>query len=183
MPDRKFIFYIPRIADGISLLDHHTGVNVPFTYNTCAKPRLLRLLHALLGRYAVKPKSNECQPPSDGDPDATNPNPSTANLPTPRPLVVSKVPDCNLPLLIDVCDERSAVVDTEIEDTVLVRGLEVNAEEGGVRGFGNWRKIEAVEGRQHAELELDVVVRAGLKRYEAVVLPFRDLDFKGLHGY
>lgn len=133
--------------------------------------RLLCLLHALLSRCAVQPHSDECQPSSDCDPDTTNPDPGTADLPTPWPLVVGKMPDCDLPLFIDVRDERSAIVDTEVEDAVLIGGLEGSAEDGGVCGTRDGGEVEAVEGRQHAELKLDVVVRIGNEGSQVVVGP------------
>lgn len=89
---------------------------------------------------------------------------------------MGKVPDCDLPLLIDVCDERSAVVDAEVEDTVLIGGLESDTENGGVGGLSDGGEVQAVEGRKHAEFELDVVIRGGNEGNEVVVVPFRDLN-------
>ena len=94
---------------------------------------------------------------------------------------MGKVPDCDLPLLIDVCNEGSAVVDAEVEDTMLIGSLESDAEDGGVGGLRDGGEIEAVERRQHAELELDVVVRGGDKGHEAVVGPLGDLDLEVLY--
>jgi hypothetical protein len=43
---------------------------------------------------------------------------------------VRKVSDRDLPLLVDVCEKRAAVVDAEVEDAVLVWCLERDAEDG-----------------------------------------------------
>ena len=94
---------------------------------------------------------------------------------------MGKVPDCNLPLLINVCDKRSAVVDAEIENTVLIGSLESNTKDGGVGGLRDGGEVETVEGRQHAELELDVVVRSGDEGDEAVVVPLGDFNLEVLY--
>jgi hypothetical protein len=91
------------------------------------------------------------------------------------------MPDCDLPLLIDVCDEGAAVVDAEVEDAVLVGGLERDAKDGGVRGLRDWGKVEAVERRQHAEFKLDVVVCLRDEGGEVVLFPFGDLDLEVLY--
>jgi hypothetical protein len=162
----------------------HSRGKSPLRYNTPTNRLrcLLRLLHALFRRRAVQPDSDKSQPPSNRNPDTANPDPGAANLPAPRPLVVGKVPDCDLPLLVDVCNEGAAVVDAEVEDTVLIGGLEGDAEDGGVGGLRDGREVEAVEWRQHAELELNVVVRLRDKGSEVVLLPFGDLDLEVLHG-
>ena len=140
------------------------------------KTHLLRLLHALLCGRAVKPHSNERHEPSHGDPDTADPDPSAADLPTPGPLVVGEVADGDLPLLVDVGDEGAAVVDAEVEDAVLVGGLEGDAEDGGVGGCGDGRQVEAVEGRQHAEFQLDLIAGVWDEGLEAVADPLGDLD-------
>lgn len=91
------------------------------------------------------------------------------------------MPDCDLPLLIDVCDEGATVVDAEVEDTVLIGGLEGDAEDGGVRSLRDWRKVETVERRQHAELELDVVVCLRNEGRKVILLPFGDLHLEVLY--
>ena len=68
-----------------------------------------------------------------------------------------KVSDCDLPLLLNVGKEGTVVLDVEVEDTVLIRGLEGGAKDGRVCGLREGGEIDAVEGRQHAEFELDSV--------------------------
>lgn len=106
---------------------------------------LLRLLDARLSRLTIQPDSYKPDPAKNSDPDATNPNPCTANLPAPWPLVVGEVADSDLSLLIDIGQERTTVVDAEVEDSVLIRGLERDAENGCVGGLGYWGKVQSVE--------------------------------------
>ena len=89
---------------------------------------------------------------------------------------MGEVADGDLPLLVDVGDEGAAVVDAEVEDAVLVGRLEGDAEDGGVCGRGDGGEVEAVEGREHAELQLHLVARVGDEGLEAVVDPLGDLD-------
>jgi hypothetical protein len=125
---------------------------------TLAHTRLLHLLHTPLRRRTIQPQRDKRQPSNHRDPDAPNPDPRAANLPTPRPLVVRKVAHGNLALLVDVGEERAAVVDAEVEDAVLVGRLECNAEDGGICSLRDGGEVEALEGGQHAEFELQVVV-------------------------
>ena len=89
---------------------------------------------------------------------------------------MGEVPYCDLSLLVNVGKERSAVVDTEVENAVLIRCLEGNTENGSIRSLRDGRKVKTVEWRKHAEFELDVVIRGGNEGNEVVVVPFRDLN-------
>jgi hypothetical protein len=141
---------------------------------------LLRLLHTPLRRRTVQPQRHKRQPPSNRDPNTANPHPRTANLPTPRPLVVRKVADSDLALFINVGEERAAVVDAEVENAVLVGRLEGDAEDGGVCGLRNGGEVEALEGGEHAEFELDVVGGGGDEGLEVIVGVFGDFDLEVL---
>jgi hypothetical protein len=141
----------------------------------------LRLLnHIPFRRRTVQPDRDKCQPTGNGNPDTSNPDPRTANLPTPWPLVVGKVAYCDLPLLVDVCEEWAAVVDAEVEDTMLVGCLECDAENGGVCGLCHWGEVQALEGREHGKLELNVVGRGGGEGLEVIMVILGDLDLKVL---
>lgn len=94
-----------------------------------------------------------------------------------------KVADRYLPLLVDVCEEGAAVVDAEVEDAVLVWCLERDAEDGRVCGLCDGREVEALEGRQHAELELDVVGGGRGEGLEVVVGVLGDFDLEVLGKY
>lgn len=91
-----------------------------------------------------------------------------------------KVPDGDLPLLIDVGDEGAAVVDAEVEDSMLVGCPERDAENGCVCALCDRREIQALEGGEHAELKLNVVLGRGDEGSEVVVRVFRDFDLEVL---
>lgn len=91
-----------------------------------------------------------------------------------------KVPDRNLPLLVDVGEEGAAIVDAEVEDAMLIGSLEGHTEDGGVCGLGDGSEVKAVEGREHAEFELDGVSGGGEVGGEMVTLVFGDFDLEGL---
>ena len=108
--------------------------------HTFLKPLLLLHLLSLplLVRWLTpQPKRHKCYPTSNCDPNACDPYPPTANLPTARILIVCKMPDGDLLLYIHICDERPLVVDTKAEDPVLIRESERCAEECTVRGRRN----------------------------------------------
>lgn len=74
---------------------------------------------------------------------------------------MGKVSHGNLLLLLNVGEERSAVVDTEVEDTVLIGGLKGHTEDGGVLGLGQRGEIQAMEGRKHRKFELNCIRGSG----------------------
>ena len=131
--------------------------------------RLLRLLHTLLRGFTPQPQRHKRQPSPNRDPNTPNPDPRAANLPTPRPLVVRKVADRDLSLLVDVREEGAAVVDAEVEDAVLIGCFERDAEDCGVCSLRDGGEVEALEGGEHAEFELDVVGGGGGEGDEVVV--------------
>jgi hypothetical protein len=118
---------------------------------------LLRLLGLGLIRLAVEPDSDEDQPASGCNTNASDPGVGTADDETARPLVVSKVADSDGLLLIDVAEERTLVVDDEVKDTMLIGNGKAGLKDGAVGGWLDWVQGHTVEGRQHAELELDRV--------------------------
>jgi hypothetical protein len=93
---------------------------------------------------------------------------------------MGKVAHSHLPLLVEVGEEGAAVVDAEVEDAVLVGCPEGYAENGRVCGLRDGRQIKAVEGREHAELELHRVAGGGGEGGEVVVFVFGDFDLEGL---
>jgi hypothetical protein len=93
---------------------------------------------------------------------------------------VRKVPDGHLPLLVDVGDEGAAIVDAEVENSVLVGCPECDAENGCIRGLCDRGEVQALEGRKHAELKLDVVLGGGDEGSEVVVGVLGDLDLEVL---
>jgi hypothetical protein len=93
---------------------------------------------------------------------------------------VRKVADSDLAFFIDVGEERAAVVDAEVENAVLVGRLEGDTEDGGVCGLRDGGEVEALEGGEHAEFELDVVGGGGDEGLEMVVGVFGDFDLEVL---
>lgn len=69
-----------------------------------------------------------------------------------------KVADANRILLFDIGEERALVVNQEVEDSVLVGKRKGHAVDGGVIGGARKLQVQAVEGREHGELELEKVV-------------------------
>jgi hypothetical protein len=82
---------------------------------------------------------------------------------------VRKVAYSDLSLLIDVCKEGSAEIDAEVEDAVLVGGFESDAEDGSVCSLRDGREVQALEGREHAEFQLDVIGGGGYEGNEVIV--------------
>jgi hypothetical protein len=119
----------------------------------------LRLLGPVLSRGAVKPNSDKDQPSGNGNTDTSDPGVSAADDETPGPLVVGKVTDSNSPLLEDGGQEGALVVDEEVEDAVLVRQGEGSTEDGAVGSLRGDVESQAVERREHAELELNSIGR------------------------
>lgn len=117
--------------------------------------QLLRLLGLGLIRFAVKPDSNENQPASGRNANASDPRVGTADDETARPLVVSKVAYSDGALLVDVAEEGTLVVDDEVEDTMLIGHSEAGLEDSAVGSWLDCFQSHTVEGRQHAELELE----------------------------
>lgn len=60
-------------------------------------------------------------------------------------------------LLLDVSEERSLVVDEEVEDSVLIGQDEAGAKGSSIVGCACRGEIEAVEGREHREFELQSI--------------------------
>ena len=141
---------------------------------------LLGLLGA--GRGAVHPQRAERNPSRHGGTDAGDPGPRAADDIATRPLVVRHVADRDRVLLLDVGEERPLVVHLEVEDAVLVGELERRDKDGSVgRGLRDVvRQRQAVERRQHGELELQLVVGGDGERLPCGPGPLRDGDGVGL---
>lgn len=139
------------------------------------------LLIFLRGRR-IQPEPQENQPPHHRRPHARDPDICAADRETPRVFIMCHVSHGHRPLLVDVGEEGSLVVDAEVEDAVLVwkgerGGVEsrVGSGEGGRRVQG-----ETVERREHGAFELDGVGWGRGEWGEVVALPFGELDIVGL---
>lgn len=83
-----------------------------------------------------------------------------------------KVPNGNLPLLINGGQERSAIIDTEVKDAVLIGSLKGHTEDGRISRMREGFECEAVEGREHAELKLNNIIGGGDEGDEAGLVIF-----------
>jgi hypothetical protein len=143
---------------------------------------LLRLLSLGLIRLAVEPDSDEDQPASGCDANTSNPGVGTADDETARPLIVSKVADSDSALLVDVAEERTLVVDDEVEDTMLIGHGEAGLEDGAVGRRLDWVQSHTVEGRQHAEFELERISGSREEGDPAVTIVLGQFDREVLDG-
>lgn len=130
----------------------------------------MSLLDLGLIRLAPQPNADKDNPACDGNTNTSDPWVCCADDETPGPLIVGKVSDSDGILLKDVCEERTLVVDEEVENSVLVREGESGAVGGAVGGLGSRLKGQTVEGRKHAEFELDRV--AGSRSVGCKVVKF-----------
>lgn len=130
---------------------------------------LLRLLNLISSRGRVKPDENKSQESSNHRPQTGDPDPATANSPTARVLVVRKVAHGHLVLLLDVGEEWALVVDAEGEDAVLVRNHELSAVYSACLRAAGGLKSQAVERREHSELQLQLVLAGDLEGHPLVV--------------
>lgn len=73
-----------------------------------------------------------------------------------------KVANADGVLLLDIGEVRALVVDLEVEDSMLVGKSKGNAVDGSILSGASESEVEAVEGGEHGELELeDIVFRKG----------------------
>lgn len=73
-----------------------------------------------------------------------------------------KVADADGVLLLDIGEVGALVVDLEVEDSMLVGKSKGNAVDGSIFSGAGKSEVEAVEGGEHGELELeDIVFRKG----------------------
>lgn len=143
---------------------------------------LLRLLVLSRSRrwLRVEPYNNKEKESANHRPETSDPDPSAANSPAAGVLVVRVMADGNFVLLLDVGEEGTLVVDTEGEDSMLVRNGEACAvHSAGFRSEGRLES-EAVERREHGEFELQSILAGNLEGNVSVVNVLGDLDAKDL---
>lgn len=87
-----------------------------------------------------------------------------------------KVADADRVLLLNVGEERTLVVDLEVEDAMLVGEGEGDAIHGSIASGAFTGQVEAVEGRKHGELELEFVVLRKGKGNPFIPVPLREGD-------
>lgn len=137
----------------------HTEINID----------LLSLLKLVSHRGRVEPDNDKSQKSSNHRPKTGNPYPTASDSPTARVLVVRKVAVGDLMLLLDGGEEWTLVVDAEGEDTVLIRGHELSGEHSAGIGAVGGLEGQAVEGREHGELELERVASGNFEGNPLVI--------------
>ena len=70
---------------------------------------------------------------------------------------MGEMANSNLALDFYIREKRPLIVHFERENAVLIRCFEGRAEDGAIYGLGNWLKVKAVEGREHAKFDLQGV--------------------------
>lgn len=142
---------------------------------------LLSLLKLVCDRRRVKPDNHKRQKSSNHRPKTSNPDPTASDNPATRIFVVGEVADGDLVLLLDSGEERSLIVNTEREDTVLIGSHKLSTEDGAGISAADGLQGQTVEGREHSELELELVIAGNLEWHPLVVDILRDLDVVDLY--
>lgn len=122
---------------------------------------LLLLRLPQIRRLTIHEHRTERQEPDHRGADAADPRPRRDDVVRAFELVVGHVPDRNRHLLLDVGQEGPLVVDEKVENAVLVGQGEGGGVGGIVGGGVGRREVEAVEGGEHGELELESIGRRG----------------------
>lgn len=147
----------------------------------------MRLLGSrrFLGRCAKHEDQHKRKPASDGGADAREPGPGARDDVGARPLVVGHVADRDGVLGVDVGQEGALVVDLEVEDAVLVgrpEGDRVGRRLLGRRLQRRGLERQTVEGREHRELELELIVGGDGKGPPGLAVVLGERDGVGLRG-
>lgn len=131
-------------------------------------------LLVFVGRSAEQPDKHKEEPAAHDGANARDPRPGPRNRVAANKLIVREMPDGNGALLVDVSEERALVVDTEVEDAVLIGKDEACAVDGRRLRRRLGGEVEAMEGGQHGELELHNVVLRGGERGPGVPVVLRE---------
>lgn len=137
---------------------------------------LLSFLKLVRHRGGVEPDDHESKEPSDDCPKTGDPNPAAGDNPAARELIMSEMADGDLMLLLDSGEKGPFVVDTEREDTVLIGCHELGAKDGAGICATDRLESQAVEGREHGKLQLELVSSGNLEWNPLVVDIFRNLN-------
>lgn len=143
---------------------------------------LLRLLvlRRSSRRLTVKPHDHKSKESSNHRPQASNPDPTAADSPAARILIVRIVANGDFMLLFDVGEERALVVNAEREDSVLIGDGESCAVDGAVFRPAGGLESEAVEGREHGKFKLQRIFRGNLEGDVFIIDVFGDFNIKDL---
>lgn len=141
---------------------------------------LLGLLDLISHRGGVEPDNDKCQETSNHRPQTGDPHPTTSDGPAARVFVVRKVTHGNLVLLLNVGEERTLVVHTEREDTVLIGNSELGAVHSTGLSTDGRLEGQAVEGREHGEFQLQLILSRDLEGHPLVIGVFGNLKVENL---
>ena len=75
----------------------------------------------------------------------------------------------DLILLLNIGEERTAILNKEVENAVLIRKFKGRAEYGRKWRRIYWGEVEQLEWRKHAESELNVI--SGWRRVRNITIP------------
>ena len=128
----------------IDIIDMRRGRPTSHKQNSFKSNKLLCLLdlrRSSLGRLRVEPHDHKSEEPANNRPQSRNPNPTATNPPASGVLIVSEVADSDLMFLFDIGKERSLVVNTEGEDSVLVGDGEARAIYSAVLCAAGWSEV------------------------------------------
>lgn len=144
------------------------------------KTNLLSLLDLVSHGGRVQPDNDKRQETSNHRPQTGDPDPASADGPTARVLVVRKVAHRHLVLLLDIGEEGALVVDAEREDAVLIGSDKLGAVHGASLRAAGGLEGQTVEGREHGEFKLELILGGELKGNPLVVGVFRHLNAEEL---
>lgn len=86
----------------------------------------------------------------------------------------------DLMLFFDIGQEWAVVVDAERENAVLIRCCKCCAKDSAVLSMRLGLEVQTMPRRQHAELELNVIVGRCLEWHPLVKLILRQFNIEGL---
>ena len=91
-----------------------------------------------------------------------------------------KVTDGNLVLLLNVGEERTLVIHTEREDTVLIGSDKLGAVHGASLRATGGLEGQTVEGREHGEFQLQLILSGDLEGHPLIIGVFGNLNAENL---
>lgn len=95
---------------------------------------------------------------------------------------MSEMTDSHLVFLLDVGEEGALVIYPEGEDSMLVRGHEACAVHCTVLSFVGRLQVQAMEGREHSELQLNSILGWYLEWHVTIVIVLGNLNTEDLQG-
>ena len=135
---------------------------------------------ALFGRFTPQPQPYKSYPASNCNPYTRDPHPTCTDSPASRPFVMCKMSYRDFFLDVNISHERSFVVNSKREYSVLVGKSEGSAEARTIEFMGSGLKMKAVERRQHREFKLESITSRDSQRNVTVIRPLGKLNVESL---